>query len=287
MVLLDLMACAAVERGYELIVAHFDHGLRPDSAADRALVASAAAGHGLKFVYHEAHLMSASEAASRSARLSWLERVRDEHHAAAVVTAHHEDDLIETSLLNLARGSGRRGLAPMPPGPLVRPLLGLARTDLRAYATAHGLRWHEDSTNADLSNPRNFLRHRLLSAAPAAWRTAYLAKLRRLAALNAHLSGRLEQILAAHHLESNHYSFPRPVIRDLSLPELEELLLAAALAFDPAAEPAARTVRELALFAKIAPPHRFRDLRVQGLRVAITPQAVSLVSPLSHTKSSS
>src|SRR5258708_4792170 len=115
MALLDLMAGASGERGYELVVAHFDHGLRPNSAADRHI---------------------------------GLEQPRAARLAAAVVTAHHLDDLIETSLLNLARGSGRRGLAPMQRGPLLRPLLGVTRDQLRDYAAAHNLRWHEDPTNA-------------------------------------------------------------------------------------------------------------------------------------------
>src|SRR5437868_6802867 len=134
MALLDLMATAAGEHGYELVVGHFDHGLRPDSSADRRFVQGEAARHGLDFIYHEAHLRRASEAAARDARYAWLEQGRAKSGAASIVIAHHQDDLIETSLLNLARGIGRRGLAPMQKSAPLRPLLQLSRAQLRSYA---------------------------------------------------------------------------------------------------------------------------------------------------------
>ena len=101
--------------------------------------------------------------------------------ADVVVCAHHADDQIETALFRLLRGAGVRGLAamaacaPLPEEPairLVRPLLQIARADLRAYADAAKLRWMEDDDNANLARRRNFIRRRLLplaeSSMPAA-----------------------------------------------------------------------------------------------------------------------
>jgi tRNA(Ile)-lysidine synthase len=286
MVLLDLMTHASGSRGYELTVAHFDHGLRPDSAQDRRLVERAAAGYGLAFEHHEAHLGRASEAAARTARYRWLAGVKAGRGADAIVTAHHQDDLVETSLLNLARGTGRRGLAPLHGGTVLRPLLAVTRRQLREYAGSRSLSWREDATNADTTNPRNYLRHRLLARAPAGWHAAYLANIEQLAALNNSINQSLASVLASHRTAPSGYSFPRQLIRELSLTELEEIIHAAALGLNPAAEPSARAVRELALFAKTGAPHRFRELTF-GLRLAITPQAVSMFSSLPPTKSAS
>lgn len=89
-----------------------------------------------------------------------------------VALAHHQDDQAETLLLQLLRGAGVRGLAAMPslkqPGTegqrpaLLRPLLEISRADLAAYAADHGLEWVEDESNADVSYPRNFLRHQVI-----------------------------------------------------------------------------------------------------------------------------
>src|SRR5206468_7359212 len=116
-------------RGYDLIVAHFDHGIRHDSAVDRELVQWAARRYELPFVAEQGNLGRASEAGARAARYAFLVRAQDKHRAKGIVTGHHQDDLVETSLLNLARGAGRHGLAPMVDGEVLRPLLGLTRTE--------------------------------------------------------------------------------------------------------------------------------------------------------------
>jgi tRNA(Ile)-lysidine synthase len=277
MVLLDLFTRAATKRGYELVVAHFDHGLRPDSAADRAVAAARADHHDLPFVYHEARLADRpgqrSEAAARAARYAWLEALRRRHQAAAVITAHHADDLLETSLLNLARGTGRRGLAPMQAGgptstTVLRPLLSLTRADLRAYAATHHLNWHEDPTNADLANPRNFVRHRLLPHATPAWRQRYLALTSRLVRLNSQIDRQLTYLLHRHRLDDTTYSFPRDLIRDLSPAELEELFTAGAYHLMPGIQLDRRLIQEMVMFAKTAAPHRRRPLR-QGLNLIV------------------
>src|SRR5690606_27754369 len=90
--------------------------------------------------------------------------------AELIALAHHRDDQAETLLLNLVRGSGVHGLAGMPPVRslageqpasrvrLVRPLLGIARSDLVRYAQARRLRWIDDESNRDVRFARNFLR---------------------------------------------------------------------------------------------------------------------------------
>lgn len=162
MVLLDVLAQQA---GLSLVVAHYDHGIRPDSAEDRKLVAAAAQRYGLPFVYGEGKLgVQASEAAARTARYSFLERVQQEQNARAIILAHHQDDALETAILNILRGTGRRGLTALANTPTrLRPLLNVVKTDIVAYAKQRGITWREDSTNTDQRYLRNYIRHTLLS----------------------------------------------------------------------------------------------------------------------------
>jgi len=161
-VLLDILHR---QGGLQLLVAHFDHGIREDSAADRQFVEDLAETYGLGFTYDEGHLgAGASEAAARDARYAFLRRVREASGAAAIVTAHHEDDVFETAILNLLRGTGRKGLSSLrSTKELYRPLLATPKANLLAYARSRNLKWHEDSTNLSDDYARNYVRHTILS----------------------------------------------------------------------------------------------------------------------------
>lgn len=262
MVLLDLLAGAAAVRGYELAVAHVDHGLRPESAADAAFVRAAAGRYGLAYAEHAAALGRASEAQARAVRHAWLQEVRARRQALAVVTAHHQDDLLETSLLNLARGTGRLGLAPMAAGAgIVRPLLGCSRAQLRAYAASHAVTWREDPTNADTANPRNYLRHELLPAASPEWRAAYLEKIATLTALNKKIIQSISFILGPARQDDRTYVFDRPALQALTAAERQEVILAAARELRPGVELSRTLITEIAAFAASGHPGSYRPLR--------------------------
>ncbi|HUD11246.1 MAG TPA: tRNA lysidine(34) synthetase TilS [Candidatus Saccharimonadia bacterium] len=261
MVLLTLMANSAKERSYELIVAHFDHGIRTESSQDRKFVERAAQRHKLQFVYTEAHLGNVSEAAARTARHSWLEKMRKTHCAKAVITAHHEDDIIETSILNLARGTSRRGLAPMRGSSILRPLIGVSRNHLRSLAENHNVEWREDATNTDIANPRNFLRHNLLGGASPDWRALYLESMDRISTLNTKIDQNISILLSQNRESISSYLFSRKLIYDLSLKEVEDLLVGAATSLEPGVELDRRGVGEVALFVKSSAPHHKRPLR--------------------------
>lgn len=169
----------------ELVVAHFEHGIRTDSDRDRLLVATAAETYGLPFVFARGQLgPEASEAAARAARYAFLRRAREAHGTQAIITAHHQDDVLETAMINVLRGTGSRGLSALRSTPeLTRPLLDIPKKELTAYATAHGLHWREDSTNQDERYVRNYLRHQIvprLSAADRQRLLHYIATSRRL-----------------------------------------------------------------------------------------------------------
>jgi tRNA(Ile)-lysidine synthase len=147
-----------------LVVAHFDHGIREDSAEDRRLVGRLAKSYGLPFVYSEGHLgAEASELTARDARYAFLQKVKLNAHATYIATAHHEDDVFETAIINLLRGTGRKGLSSLRSrDDLYRPLLSTPKTHIRKYADRHQLEWREDSTNESDDYLRNYVRHNIL-----------------------------------------------------------------------------------------------------------------------------
>lgn len=184
---------SAPEEKIRLIVAHYDHGIRSDSSADRRLVEQVAKTYKLPFVFDEGNLgANTSEAAARKARYAFLHRVREESKAHAVVTAHHEDDVIETAILNHVRGTNRRGMTSLRSTDIVkRPLLHVSKKQLIEYAQANGLVWREDSTNTDLRYKRNVIRHTVLADLAPHERKRFLAQLRRLQSLNTKIEAEL------------------------------------------------------------------------------------------------
>lgn len=161
MSLLDLLAR---QSELDLIVAHFDHGIREVSHLDMELVHEAASGYGLEFVGGVAELgESVSEGRAREARYDFLESLRREYGAKAIITAHHLDDRVETMLLNQQRGAGWRGLAPLRETDTIkRPLLKIWKSELIAYANEQNINWREDSTNQETDTPRNYIRSELV-----------------------------------------------------------------------------------------------------------------------------
>ena len=147
-----------------LIVAHFDHGIRTDSKHDRLFVQELAGHYDLPFIYDDGLLgPDASEAEARAARYRFLNKVRGAAGAKAVLTAHHLDDVLETAVLNILRGTGRKGLASLTSHKqLIRPLLGFSKEEIRNYALTHKLHWREDSTNEDEAYLRNYIRKQVI-----------------------------------------------------------------------------------------------------------------------------
>jgi tRNA(Ile)-lysidine synthase len=165
-VLLDLLHRVA-GRSLELVVAHADHGIHPDSALVAERVAALADGHGLRSEVVRLQLgPGAGETSAREARYAWLFALRDRLDAAMVFTAHHADDQTETVLMRALEGSGTGGLAGMRAvnGPLVRPLLPFPRAELTRYARERGLPVWIDPANSDPAHLRSWIRCDLLPA---------------------------------------------------------------------------------------------------------------------------
>lgn len=197
-VLLDLlMNSKLLASNSEFIVTHFDHGIREDSAKDAECVKKLAKKYGLVFELGQGHLgKDASEAKAREKRYAFLRQTTKKHSAKAIITAHHQDDVIETSILNILRGTGRRGLSSLKNRPdIIRPLLDIPKSDLKKYAKQHKLTWREDSTNDDPKYLRNYVRLNIVQKMDKDTRAKWLQILKNMDQINSQLDKEIEQIL--------------------------------------------------------------------------------------------
>ena len=176
----DSMVCLDVMRrlGYDVQAFHVNYGLREGADADEALVRSWCAEQSipLNVVSLDARARAkrrdeSLQEAARELRYKRMAAWAAQVGAEAVVVGHHRDDQAETLLLNLLRGSGPEGLAGMPPSrslqlkhsiDLVRPLLGVSRTQVEAYADEMGVPWRDDPSNRDPSYDRATVRTKVL-----------------------------------------------------------------------------------------------------------------------------
>ncbi len=177
---IDSMCLAEKVRleGGPFAIAHCNFALRgAESDEDEAFVRRWAAANGVRChvkrfdtkAYAAAEGISV-EMAARRLRYHWFGELCREFGYAGVAVAHNANDNAETLLLNLLRGTGLRGLLGMKACgtipdpefsdiPLLRPLLGLTRADIEAFAAAHGLQWRDDATNALNDYKRNKIRN--------------------------------------------------------------------------------------------------------------------------------
>lgn len=104
--------------------------------------------------------------AARELRYGWFRELLASGEADLLVTAHHADDVLETFLINLSRGTGLDGLSGIPAssGAIRRPLLPFGREPLAAFAQDRGLAWREDRTNDEWEYLRNRFRHGVVPA---------------------------------------------------------------------------------------------------------------------------
>jgi tRNA(Ile)-lysidine synthase len=169
--LLDALVSLSGRRGFHVVAAHLDHGLRPGSTDDASFCRALCERLGVPLRAASADVAARArrergglEQAARRERYAFLRRVREETGASVIAVAHTRDDQAETLLLRLLRGAGATGLGGMRPrsGDLVRPLLRVSRDEVLAHLRERGLAWREDPTNVDMRHTRNRIRHELL-----------------------------------------------------------------------------------------------------------------------------
>lgn len=165
-VLLHLFQSAAASLNVELRAAHFDHAMRPDSAADAAWVAELCDTWQIRLVSARSVRPLHTETDARIERYRFLQHAMQLSGANRAATAHHADDQIETVLFRLLRGTGLRGLAGIPfrRGPFIRPLLRFQKKDLLGYAIACCLEYRPDPSNDQLEYARNRIRRSVIPA---------------------------------------------------------------------------------------------------------------------------
>lgn len=171
---LDSMVMANLfsRTGFPFGIAHVNFSLRgAESDADEALVQSVA--HELNVPFHstrfDTEIIAAERGVSiqvlaRELRYNWFQVLVNEHGYTHIATAHHQNDVLETLLLNLVRGTGLTGLRgiPIQQGAIIRPMWSLSRLQIKDYAVDHGLAWRNDRSNDDDKYSRNKIRHHVV-----------------------------------------------------------------------------------------------------------------------------
>lgn len=162
--LLHLLHNLRPSYGWDISIAHYNHGARDDAHKDAVLVGDLANQYGYPFYMGKYEQSDFSEAALRKARYEFLEDIRKDIGYDYVLTAHHNNDLLETAVFNTIRGADREGMVSLKPrrGNIIRPLLPFSKPEIIVFANLQKLPYREDSTNSDLSYSRNFVRNVLI-----------------------------------------------------------------------------------------------------------------------------
>lgn len=161
-------------RGFSLLAVHINHRLQPAASRMEQHCRMHCKSLDVALLVRRPTITAAQksdlgiEGAARQARRLCLQTIAQQKKAQAIALAHHQDDLVETMLLQWMRGAGLEGLtamralSPHAEGLLWRPFLGCDKASLRAYAQAHTLCWMEDPSNALPDFDRNRLRQEVL-----------------------------------------------------------------------------------------------------------------------------
>lgn len=154
---------------YKIIVAHVDHAIREDSLKDKIFVESLCRGLKIQFFSQTLNPYSkpkknSLEEWAREKRYEYLRNLSIETKSDWIVTGHHCNDNAETILINLSRKAGVSGLSGIPQrnGKIIRPLLSFDKKVLCDFVERVGIPFINDSTNSDISIPRNFIRKKVV-----------------------------------------------------------------------------------------------------------------------------
>ncbi len=169
-----VLALLFLRSGYPFSIAHCNFGLRgAESDADESFVLQMARDHSKEVFTHRfetenyasSNGLSIQEAA-RKLRYEWFETLRLDQGFRWIATAHHQDDSLETLLINFFRGTGITGLHGILPvqGSLLRPLLFTGRREIQSFAEQEQIAFRVDSSNFSLKYTRNQVRLKLIPA---------------------------------------------------------------------------------------------------------------------------
>jgi len=160
------------EAKYSFSIAHCNFKLRAEASdLDESFVKSVAEALGVecftKAFDTRAHAKAegiSTQMAARSLRYEWFESLMEDHGFDLLLTAHHKNDVVETVLLNITRGTSINGITGIAPkrDRIVRPLLSFTKADLLGYAINGKVKWREDASNKSLNYRRNKIRHEVV-----------------------------------------------------------------------------------------------------------------------------
>lgn len=173
MALLHIFFELKLTLGIRLLAGHVNHGLRPAAKKDASFVKKACQHLNIPFFCKEIRVRrlprkSSLEELAREQRFAALITIAQRKQADTIALAHHRDDLTETVLMRILRGSGLEGLQAILPErqihgmPFIRPLLEISRAEIEKYLTAQGIPFRRDPTNRQTRFLRNKIRHELL-----------------------------------------------------------------------------------------------------------------------------
>jgi tRNA(Ile)-lysidine synthase len=156
---------------YDIALAHCNFKLRAEeSDADAVFVKQLAKDYKIEFftrsfntnLYASENQLSIQMAA-RELRYHWFQEILTQHKFDHIATAHHHDDVLETFIINLSRGTGLDGLCSIPDtnGHIFRPLLPFCKEEILNYAKEEKLLWREDKSNSSIKYKRNKIRHQI------------------------------------------------------------------------------------------------------------------------------
>jgi len=158
--------------GYDIQIAHCNFNLRDvESDQDEQFVKDIADKYSIRCYVRSFDTLKFAEEnkisiqmAARQLRYDWFEELLVENNFSCIATGHHQDDSIETFLINLIRGSGISGLCgiQMINNKIVRPLLSLKRNQIEYFLTKQNIKYRNDSSNSDIKYLRNNIRHQLI-----------------------------------------------------------------------------------------------------------------------------
>lgn len=167
MTMLDLFNYFKYELKLNLVVCHFNHSLRDDADRDEKFVKTQCEKYGLKFyskkedvlLYSNENKLSTEEGA-RFLRYKFFDEVKRIENLEYIATAHNKNDLAETVIMRILRGTGINGLIGIQSerGDLIRPILNFSRDEIEKYIEENNIPFVEDKTNFEELYLRNKIR---------------------------------------------------------------------------------------------------------------------------------
>lgn len=155
----------------KLAAAHLDHGIRPESAKERAYCRNLCRKLKIKLHSKKVDVLKLAkkerltpEEAGRKARYEYFQYLCERFGYTKIATGHHSDDSVETILFNIARGSGLRGLSGIAPrrGNIIRPLIEIEKKEILEWLKDQGIAYILDSSNLSMEYARNRIRRKIL-----------------------------------------------------------------------------------------------------------------------------